>query len=439
LALEYREWLVNPQYGPSLVDGVYLTSIYSWAIDSVASDQAMEKTIRCACGGQCDFALPAGEVTLVEEGWTDDLSIPCNPNGECLTILPGYYYRIYENSRYPCGAQGNHQFMVLDRAIDTSTPRHLFSKFLGGGMGFWYYDGSDARVYFPHENAEGILRASQNRYMFFRTSISAEYANGVTKRFRENSNFRILVTSYCSHDLYHGQGQCNGVDGFCRYGYLAAMEAVDYAQQHFDTDKVVTYGGSAGAAGSFNIGKDQDNVVAIIMDSFSGDLSAIRDGCWECDDYGNRKNVFGSSYPCFCPDPCPPKTCCFGNISCMDGLAPRIGFEFGVDEPHRIIEQGFNKPIYLVWNERDGSNFAPLLYGNLHSAIETYNPGGNSVANKVCITNPESTSDASCNLHVPSSYDYAETQTLVEEIYDWALSLTGRSSDNDVYLPFIIK
>ncbi len=57
LLLEYREWLVNPQYGPPLVDGVYISSVYSYPLDPVVADQEMEKAIRCACGGECGRTL----------------------------------------------------------------------------------------------------------------------------------------------------------------------------------------------------------------------------------------------------------------------------------------------------------------------------------------------------------------------------------------------
>jgi hypothetical protein len=217
-----------------------------------------------------------------------------------------------------------------------------------------------------------------------------------------------MVPSYCSHDLYHGTGEYDPIDGFSRYGFLAAMSAVDYVQQHFNTLKLITYGGSAGAAGSFYIGKDQDNVAGIIMDSQAVDLSAISDACHD------GFNVFGGSYPCFCPE---------GAGTCMEVLAPRIGFTFNQDEPYRYVETGFNKPIYLVWNERDASIYAHLQYDNLHNAIVTYNPGSNSIANKVCITDPRSEPGPICNLHVPSAYDYGETIPLVDEIYAWILSL----------------
>ncbi len=440
LLLEYREWLVDPAYGSPLVDGVYISSPYSWAIDSVIADQEMEEAIRIACGVDKQPASPArsgvspsgmssqGDITLVEEGWTDDLTIPCSPSGECLTILPGYYYRLYENAEYPCGMSGNHQFMVLDNSTDTSSRKHLFAKFLGGAVGFWYLDGDDNRVYYPQEAAVGLLQASLNRNWMFRTSVSQEHANGVTKRFRENNDFRILVPSYCSHDLYYGRGEGEdpgNVDGFERWGYLAGMEAVDYVEQNFNTGKIITYGGSAGAAGSFNIGKDQPTVAGIIMDSQAADLSAISDACYD------GKNVFGNAYPCFCPD---------GGSTCMEVLAPRIGFTLGADEPYRFVPGGLDKPIYYVWNERDASIHAHLQFENLHAAIEEHNPGGKSIAKMVCIDDPNTPPGPICNLHVPSAFDYPDTQSLVEEIYAWALALTNSDTQTiTLVLPVVLK
>ncbi|NIN94830.1 MAG: hypothetical protein GTO49_07585 [Anaerolineae bacterium] len=430
LLLEYREWLVNPLYGPPLVEGVYITSIYSYPIDPVVADQEMEESFRLACRPES----PPGEITLVEEGWTDSKSI------SGITLVPGYYYRIYENSRYPCGAQGNHQFIVLDSSPDDTTPKHLFAKFLGGGVGFWYYDVNNNRVYFPHQNAVGLLNETLNYGWLFRTSVSQEFANGVTKRFRENGEFRILAVSYCSHDLYHGRGECDDVDGFCRYGYLAAMDAVDYVQHNFNTGRTITYGGSAGAAGSFYIGKDQDNVAGIIMDSMAVDLGAIGDACLD------GSNVFGtdhSNYPCCCPEPdphdapwCPDPY----RTTCMEVLASRIGFTFGWDEPYHSVQRGeVDTPVYLVWNNNDASSHAGLHYWNLHNTLQTVNPAGNSVACRVCLPNSNpgtlnvclddslENPQGSCSLHVPSAYDYDYTTWLVEDIYSWALALVSNS------------
>ncbi len=408
LLLEYREWLVNPEYGPPLVDGVFVSSVYSWPIDPIVADQELEEAFRTACGG-----APESAISLVEEGWTDDVVI------EGLTMQPGYYYRLYENSQYPCGAEGNHQFLVLDSGPDASVEKNLFVKFMGGAVGFWYLDAEGNRVYYPQENAVGLLNETTNRTWMFMASASVENANGVTKRMRENPDFRVLVPSYCSHDFYHGRGEYDETDGYSRYGYVAAMEAVDYVQVNTASKQLIVYGGSAGAAGYF-VGNEQDKVAGIIMDSQAVDMTAISDACKEGYD------AFGGQFPCFCPE---------GGPTCMEALAPRIGFELGVDEPYHAVERGeVQTPIFMVWNAHDASSNAHYQYDNLHQALKQYNPGGQSVACRVCLPHADDSVPDSCipdddyapigtcNLHVPTAYDYDFTASLVQEVYDWALA-----------------
>jgi hypothetical protein len=422
LLLQYRESIFD------LLDGIYITTIYGSIDQFPIANQEMVDVFDRACetpknapSTLVESSQPTN-IVLVEEGWTDDLTLPCPPSGECITILPGYYYRIYENTLYPCGVRGNHQFMVLDRDQNTDAQKHLFVKFPGGGVGFWYMDENAQRVYYPNDRAGGLLTADYFRNLFFRTGVSEEYAGGVTKRIRENSDFRMVIPSYCSHDLYLGTGEYNEIDGFYRWGFSAAMPAIDYVQQNFNTGKIIAYGGSAGASGSFFIGKDNNHVAAIIMDSQAVDLSAISEACKD------GINVFGSSYPCFCPD---------GGQTCMEVFAPRIGFNLFVDEPYKIIERGFNKPVYFVWNERDASIYAHLQFDNLHNAITELNPGGSSIANKVCITDPRTPPGPVCNLHVPSGFDFDDTEGLVEEIYSWALLQVGGEEIVRLYIPIV--
>jgi hypothetical protein len=433
LLLDYREWLVNPRYGPPLVDGVFVSSVYSWPIDPALADAQMVDAFHLACGGPAAAAgtpaaspTPAvaatmptpssGGISLVEEGWTDGLEV------SGITVLPGYYYRLYENDRYSCGAEGHHQFLVLDHGPDATVERHLFAKFLGGAAGFWYLDAEGQRLYYPQPNAVGLLNEALNRNWMFRTSVSQEFANGVTRRFRENQDFRILVPSYCSHDFYHGSGQCDEIDGFCRYGYPAANEALDYVEQNFTTGQVIVYGGSAGAAG-FYVGQGRPEVAGIIMDSQALDLSAIAESCRAGHD------AFGGAFPCFCPA---------GGPACMEVLAGRIGFQLSVDEPYRMVERGeVTTPLFLVWNYHDASRNAHYQYDNLHQAIKKHNPGGSSVACRVCLPHadpaiPDNCIEddtyepvGTCNLHVPTAYDNDDTAQLVDDVYRWALARVG--------------
>jgi hypothetical protein len=615
LALEYREWLVNPEYGPPLVDGVYISSTYSWPLDSVVADSEMERTFMEACGSTnlqftptplpppvfadvptdhpyhneiealflsgytagcntdplmyCpdDAMTRAESAVFVERGvhgseyippepaeqvfsdvsltewyakwatglWRDgytsgcklspllfcpseyhtrsegtvftlrimhgrdyvppppvglfadvpieywgakwieaaysqDLIPACNiePLEFCpyeplsrglgaymisrsLGLLPqstpvpdftptathnptivpsetstptpdnpgiimnlieegsteGYHYWLYENPRYPCGAgDGNHEFLVLQRGVDLGN-RNLLMKFPGGGVGFYYENLEGVRTYYPHENALGLILARYNRNMLFRVALK----EGLTRIIRERDDFRLLVPSYCSHDLYYGKGQYDQTDDFQRWGFIAVMEAVDFVEQIFPTNQIITYGGSAGASGAFLVGANKENVTGIIMDSQAVDLSGIRDACID------EQLLFGPAHPCYCPES--------SNTTCMEVLAPRIGFTLGQDEPYVLVNQGLiNVPIFYIWNQNDGSRFAFRQFQNLHDALENQNPGENSIAKMVCIDDPNITGrEGRCNLHVPTAYEYEDSIPLNNEIYAWVISI----------------
>jgi hypothetical protein len=123
-----------------------------------------------------------------------------------------------------------------------------------------------------------------------------------------------------------------------------------------------------------------------------------------------------------------------------------------VDEPYHFVERGeVDTPIFLIWNYHDASSNAHYQYDNLHNALRQYDPGGSSVACRVCLPHadpsiPDSCiqDDAyvplgACNLHVPSAYDEDFTEQLVEEVYTWALDRVGVSRANHVYLPFVTR
>jgi hypothetical protein len=410
LALQYREWLINPSYGPALVDGVYISSTYSWPVDSKLADLELEKVFLRACGIQDATPTHASESSQVPS--LPETLTPTAPSPHAMKlveqgVVDGYYYWLYENARFPCGAgDGNHEFLVLQSGSSVDL-RSLLMKFPGGGVGFYYENTEGDRVYYPHENATGLTLARYNRNLIFRVALK----EGLTKKFRDRADFRILVPSYCSHDLYYGTGQYNPIDDFSRWGYLASMEAVQFVEQEFPTDHIITYGGSSGASGAFFVGINNSKVDGIIMDSQAVDLSGIRDACLD------DQMLFGPSNPCYCPDG--------SDVTCMEVLGERIGFTLGKDEPYVQVRQGIvDTPIFYIWNEEDGSRFAYRQFQNLHDVLDVINPGGNSVAKMVCIQDPNIPGRSrKCNLHVPTAYEYEDTIPLIDEIFQWVNSV----------------
>lgn len=331
--------------------------------------------------------IPDKNIKLIKEGTKD-----------------GYYYWLYENTKYPCGKSGNHEFLVFQKG-GSKDKRNLLVRFHGGAAGFFKSDGS----YVPKEGFKAFLYAKKERGVMFNTALG----DGLTKLFREQDDWRVLVPSYCSHDFYIGKGQYSEFDGFSRWGYFAAQEAINFVQEKFLTDKIITYGTSAGASGAFYHGYQRNNVMGIVMDSNSMDLSSMKTNC--------ERGI---------------STCCGKDVdicecfdlgkSCVEMMAERVGFELGKDEPHLMIERDeINKPIYFIWNTNDryykGEN-AKYYMENLDKNIKLFNPGGKSVAKQVCVTCPNCKNP--CTVHSPTKQNIDETY----EVYHWINSLIEKST-----------
>jgi len=311
-------------------------------------------------------------------------------------IKDGYNYWLFENTKYPCGKSGNHQFLVLQKGA-SNDQRHLNVRFKGGAAGFFLNDGV---TYFPSQGLTSILYVDKEVTEMFATALD----DGLAKLVRARSDWRIMVPSYCSHDFYIGTGQFNQIDNFARWGYPAAKAAIDFTQSKFPTDVIVTSGTSAGASGAFFHGYNRPNVVGIVMDSNADDLLSMRNNC--------AKGIWPYTKEWACQ--------CDGKI-CADTLAERIGFKIGTNEPYLMVKKGLvNKPVYLIWNQYDqtwnGQN-AHLQFDNLMQALKTYNPGGKSVGKMVCVTNPAT--NKPCFVHSPTKYDTPETTA----VFNWMLSL----------------
>ena len=76
------------------------------------------------------------------------------------------------------------------------------------------------------------------------------------------AGFRTLAVSYCNRDLYSGTGEVDpnnpntNADGSARTtnGLLATKAAIAFTEATYPTGKYFVAGGSAGSAGSYNVG-----------------------------------------------------------------------------------------------------------------------------------------------------------------------------------------
>ena len=318
--------------------------------------------------------------------------------------LEGYNFWLYENTKYPCGKSGNHEFVVLQKG-EAKDKRNLFVRFHGGGFGFYKSDG----IYTANPpNLVNQLYAEKERSGLF----SSVLGDGLAKSIRETPGWRIMTPSHCSHDFYFGTGQYSKDDGFARWGFSAAQAAIDFTEKEFPIIKTVAGGSSAGSAGAFYNGFNRNEVVGIVMDSNANDFSTAINYCTQ-----NIAVCCGDKSSCDCYDQ---------GRRCMEIGAERINFKLGQDEPRIMIEQDkINKPIYYIWNQHDqylggqfGSQNPSYFYQPTHDVVVKYNPGGKSIAKMVCVTNP-ARPEKLCYIHSPTKYDNPETTA----VYNWIVSL----------------
>ncbi len=314
--------------------------------------------------------------------------------GTVSSFFRTYYYWIFQDSKYPCGKQGNFQFVVLQKgnALDK---RHLLVRFIGGFAGFYYAGSSGQLNYFPDASFQDLLYADN-----YTKTIAVR---GVDRKIVDTNGWRIMSPSYCSHDLYLGTGQYNATDGFNRWGYLASQDAINYTQKIFSTDKMVMYGTSAGASGAFYQGLNFSNVSGIIMDSFAVDLQPLISACQQ------GLQPYYAKWPCSC-----------AGETCVKTLAQRIGFNFNKVPYMLINDNKVQVPIYLIYDQNDYlyNSQAALEFNNLTGAINKNNPGGKSVVKAVCINNP-ALPNQTCNMHSPT----LENNSASQDVYRWILSL----------------
>jgi pimeloyl-ACP methyl ester carboxylesterase len=95
--------------------------------------------------------------------------------------------------------------------------------------------------------------------------------NPVTRRIRDG--YRVLIVSYCDHDLYAGQGTRyrNNPRGGEVNGLEASVAAIKYVGRNYPTTQIFTHGTSAGATGAFlaamQLHSEGINITGVVADS----------------------------------------------------------------------------------------------------------------------------------------------------------------------------
>lgn len=354
----------------------------------------------------------------------------------------GYEWHFYKNYSYACGRKGFHTFVVADPVLthegaegNYQGPNKLplLIRFRGGGVG--YFD--EYQTY--HGNGEKII----NEESPAQSPLDEESANALTSHLLNDglmkkvtadneANFRILVISYCDHDIYGGVGEIdpnnpfppvdnpltNEVEDLPRTtaGLLAAKAAFQHAKQLFPThnSEVVLYGTSAGGGGVLNFSTSFGRKGI----SFAGAVS----------DSGGSSPWAEAFVQSDCNDWMKPAESFFG------GIASRIGPYFGpkFNAITAVIDGSLTTPVFMIWSRGDKSacgeteiaidsdgdgahelfwSASEVMSRPLAQVLDSHNPGGASRWLRVCVQDHEYRGkyNGLCDQHSSTLYDKQDT------------------------------
>ncbi len=395
----------------------------------------------------------------------------------------GYEWHYYKNYSYACGRQGFHTFLIanpVSTSPDVVTKNQdtevlpLLIRFRGGGVG--YFD--EFNMY--HGNGEDVINnESPAQSPLDEESPEAMQSNLLTDGLMkiitadDETNFRILVISYCDHDIYSGVGEIDPGNPFppvdnpltpdteelprTTAGLLAAKAAFQYTKDHYPTrnHEVVLYGTSAGGVGVLNFSTSFGRKGI----SFAGAIS----------DSGNESPWAEDLVKFDCIPWMRPAE------SFFSGLSSRIGPYMGprVSAISAIIDQTLLTPVFMIWSrgdksscgeteiaiDSDGDGWAEMFWAGsevswrpLARVIDSHNPGGASRWLRVCVQDEvyQGEFDGPCDQHSPTLYDKTDSDAFYlrspngnsqpkgqdprrtytgnynDEIYTWILNRIGR-------------
>jgi hypothetical protein len=233
-----------------------------------------------ACGGTTDATRP-GEAAAQGEPSTATSAAGASPDARfpvaydtsrIVEVARGslaggtepILWAFFRNEAYRCGRTGHHTFLVVTPASIASDPAALWVILHGGGAGYYDPDGvyrPDASTPpgSPIPNWESFNDEASADFLLDRAQGYASDNPVVQRRLAPPHRYRLLLPSYCDHDLRAGMGTPYpnnpnwGSDGDTVDGLAAAMAAVDHAARALPTTHVFLHGLSAGAVGAHSV------------------------------------------------------------------------------------------------------------------------------------------------------------------------------------------
>lgn len=312
------------------------------------------------------------------------------------TTVDGWRYDYYRNLAYPCAVSGYQTFLVGRRVgSDDDASRPLWVKMHGGGVGWFNPDGS----------VSGGLPRKQEES---RTSLLNRVDEGLMADvMAAHDDYRVLVVSMCSHDLYAGDDTPDPnnpntePDGtpVTANGLFATKAAIAHTTAAWPTDDVFLHGGSAGSAGTVHMAwalQQQGTPPAGIV-ADSGVLNQLWEYAQVDQDLACQRPLEGGSV-------------------FLDRIHPAIADP--ANQPHLLVSSGrLTVPVLHVWNKGDKNTCSNLpmscpmpdgsspvlwsatcVHAPLRAAIDAQGPTSRSTSIGLCVDAADTPEP--CDVHV---------------------------------------
>jgi hypothetical protein len=343
-------------------------------------------------------------------------------------VVDGWRYERFVNLAYPCSTSGHQSFVIGTRDGSSSTvTAPLWVKMRGGGAGWFDVNGNPL----PNKN----VKSEES----FDTQLRYDTDGLMADVKAAPQNFRILIVSMCSHDIYGGVNTLDpnnphmpGGAPATTNGLISTKAAIQFTTRRLPTDDFFLHGTSAGGVGSFHVawGLQRQGLAPAGVVSDSGVLNQA----WQR--YVSENGVPGAT------------GCEKTTIERGDGVVARIAPEVSdpANEPHLLVGDGrLAVPVMHVWNRGDvnvcGStpiqcplpdDTAPILpaatcnHEPMRRAIASLGPASRSLSFGVCVEGNDTT--APCDRHVVTTMangintDPTAPADYQQAILDWVVA-----------------
>ena len=173
-------------------------------------------------------------------------------------------YAFFRNREYPCGAEGLHNFLVLEPQWGPEV-KHLWTLVPPGGTGYFDQNETDPdKLYYtagPNPKTDGLVENTEVAPLVDLLDRQLRAPGSFLAPLADSGAYRFMMPSGCDHDVFLGMGEHTDPEYFYPRnphrpddrveGLLALLSAIEFTATSRATDLVFLHGTSAGSYGVY--------------------------------------------------------------------------------------------------------------------------------------------------------------------------------------------